>query len=83
MAHNWISDIKALSGMLELQTLDLGSNLIVDIESLVENDGIGNGDEIILSNNLLNEVSINRYLPLLKERGVELDIVTQIEYGIE
>ena len=66
-----LSDISPLS---ELTTLDLGDNQISDIQSLVDNVGLGRDDRhmsdlIVLELNLLSGNSINFLIPELKSRG--------------
>ena len=48
---NQIVDIRPLEHHTKLEYLDLRRNQIDDIRSLVDNDGIGQGDEIKLSGN--------------------------------
>lgn len=67
---NNISDISSLTGLTDLIHLDLSVNQITDIQPLVENSGLGEGDEIWLINNPLSEYSIDSLIPKLEERGV-------------
>ena len=70
LSHNQITDISPLENLTELFILNLGSNNIRDILPLVNNAGINRGDIVGLSGNPLNEVSLNEYIPALRERGV-------------
>jgi len=45
-------------------------NQIGDVKPLVDNTGLGDGDEVWLSENPLSEQSINEYIPALEARGV-------------
>ena len=54
LGGNQISDISPLSGLTNLRWLDLSNNQISDISPLVNNPGIGEGDEIDLRGNQLN-----------------------------
>ena len=77
--ENQIVDISALSGLTNLDSLGLAHNLIADIRPLVDNAGIGNGDDVALDHNSLNTQSgsPNRMaLVALRQRGVS---VTQKE----
>ncbi len=49
-----LSDISPLSGLTNLKSLNLFYTPITDIAALVNNPGLGSGDEIILGHNLLN-----------------------------
>ena len=56
--------------MTSLNSLRLDGNNISDLYPLVENEGINNGDFLILYENPLNSESINTYIPALEARGV-------------
>ena len=70
LGYNQIVNLTPLQGLTELQTVDLRFNAITDIQSLVDNVGIGSGDQINLSGNPLNNTSLQTYLPQLRQRGV-------------
>ena len=72
LGDNGISDISVLSGLTNLFFVALWNNLISDISPLVANEGFGQGEEIIVSENPLSEVSINTHIPALQSRGVEV-----------
>ncbi len=72
LEDNAISDIQPLAGLVNLETVKLYDNNIIDIKPLVDNDGIGNNDGVLLMDNPLNEKSRNEYIPMLQERGVEV-----------
>ena len=67
---NAITDISAVSGLTELSRLELDGNAIADISPLVENTGVGAGDEVLLANNPLNYAAIYTHIPVLQARGV-------------
>jgi len=67
---NEIIDISALEYLTALQFLRLDDNQIEDIEPLVDNAGLGEGDEVDLRNNNLTETSLTVHIPALKDRGV-------------
>lgn len=67
---NQIEDISSLENLIELGLLGLGRNQIQDILPLVNNNGLNNGDLVGLKSNPLNEISINEYIPTLRNRGV-------------
>lgn len=67
-----IQDVSSLRGLTNLNWLDLGDNKIVDISPLIQNTGLGEGDEVDLRYNPLNDVSVSVYIPQLRERGVEV-----------
>jgi hypothetical protein len=68
--NNLISDISPLKDLVALDTVWLDANEITDIEPLVQNAGIGEGNEVRLQNNPLNTASCQEFLPLLEDRGV-------------
>ena len=70
--NNSISDISAVSSLTNLTDLDLAGNSISDISPLVENTGLGSGDEVNVGRNPLNSASINTHIPTLQSRGVEV-----------
>ena len=69
---NLIVDISALSELTELTGLHLTSNAIRDITPLVENEGIDDGDNVVLVMNPLNHESIMNLIPTLEARGVNV-----------
>jgi len=69
---NQITDITPLANFTLLRTIYLGGNQILDIEPLVKNNGIKSGDYLDISTNPLNYISINQYIPILENRGVDV-----------
>ena len=70
---NAVSDISHLSGMIHMERLNIWDCDIVDLSPLVENAGLrGKRDFIDLRDNPLSDVSINKHIPALRERGVEV-----------
>ena len=65
-----IDDLSPIVGLVQLETLNLNNNEIVDIQPLLDNIGIGAGDEIQLKANKLSEISRNQHVPALEARGV-------------
>ncbi|MGC9364554.1 MAG: leucine-rich repeat domain-containing protein [Fidelibacterota bacterium] len=65
-----ISDISPLQNLTNLKVIGISFNQVTDILPLVNNTGLGAGDMVYLSNNPLNEKSINEYIPALEARGV-------------
>lgn len=74
---NQISDISVLSELTSLTNLYIGRNQIEDIYPLIQNQGIGNGDIVVISYNPLSAISLNTYIPELQARGVEIYYTTQ------
>ncbi|MCK5245318.1 leucine-rich repeat domain-containing protein, partial [Candidatus Bipolaricaulota bacterium] len=76
LSHNQIVDISALSGLTNLDSLGLGSNQIVGIAPLVNNTGIGSGDDVDLDDNplhLFESGSPNSLdLEALRQRGASV-----------
>ena len=53
--------------------LGLMQNQISDISPLVDNPGLGEGDDVILVNNPLSEESVNVHILELEARGVTVE----------
>jgi Leucine-rich repeat (LRR) protein len=70
LKSNQISDITALQYMTKIEKYKLQNNLIENIEPLVNNNGLGEGDVLTIYGNPLDSISINEYIPALIERGV-------------
>jgi hypothetical protein len=82
LLDNQINNISPLVGLINLRMLYLNSNRISDISSLVGNPGLGSGDGVNLSYNLINidEGSQNRLdIQTLIDRGVNVTYVPQKE----
>jgi Leucine-rich repeat (LRR) protein len=72
---NNISDISPLAGLIEMHILHIHQNNISDISLLVENSGLGEGDEIYLENNNLDLTESSedmQNIRTLQDRGVEV-----------
>jgi C1A family cysteine protease/transcriptional regulator CtsR len=70
---NNINDITPLGNLTNLTSLNLWSNNISDIGPLVQNGGLGTGDQVDLVCNPLSSDSINIYIPQLRARGVTVN----------
>ncbi len=71
---NLVTDLSPLIGLVELETLSLNGNAIIDIGALVLNKGFGAGDTIYLRNNDLDckdPVTLD-YLEILEGRVYKL-----------
>ena len=73
LGDNYISDISPLAGLTRLTWLHLTLNNISDISFLVENTGLGSGDQVLLNDNPLNSSSIKTHIPILLDRGVTVE----------
>lgn len=73
-AHNYgnFSDITPLTSLTNLYYLDLQGNAISDIAPLLDNPGIGSGDQINLTCNPLSNESYDVYIPELENKGVTI-----------
>ena len=69
LSDNSISDVAPLSNLTSLERLFLDNNSISDLAPLVANTGLGNGDDVDVSNNPLSATSINTHIPALLSRG--------------
>ena len=73
MAGNKLTDISPLGSLFNLTRLNLSGNQISDISPLLENSGIGEGDDVNLEGNNLDlsegsEDTVN--IKVLQDRGV-------------
>ena len=73
--YNQISDISPVSGLTNLSKLNLNKNEISDISALVENTGLGSGDDLYLERyglgNPLSQEALNVHIPILESRGFD------------
>ena len=69
LSYNKISDISALTGLTNLTRLELWFNRVEEITPLL---GLTNLTELELRWNLLNDSSLNDYIPALENRGVRV-----------
>ncbi len=70
---NNISDISSLAAMNHLTFLQLFGNSVSDLSPLVANTGLGDGDVVYVGENPLSYASIHTHIPILLERGVEVN----------
>ena len=70
LENNQVRDISSLSHLERLIWLGLRDNEIEDISALVENAGLGNGDQVDIRGNPLDQTSLDVHIPTLEERGV-------------
>ena len=72
LGENNISDISPLARLANLTDLRLAYNSISDISPLVANTGLGNRDQVHLSENPLSYPSIYTHIPTLQSRRVDV-----------
>ena len=72
LSGNLIVDIAALEYLTELEELDLSYNRIADIAPLAANAGLGDGDSIDLRGNPLSSASLTTVVPVLVDRGAQV-----------
>ena len=77
LGSNNVLDVSVLANLTQLKTLYLWRNNISDISPLVENAGLGSGDEVDLRGNPLSYVSIYTHIPTLQSRGVAVEFNTR------
>ena len=66
-----------MAGLTDLRWLDLSSNNISDISSLVANTGLEDGDTVYVQGNPLSHLSIHTHIPILQSRGVRVHFDNQ------
>lgn len=69
---NQTSDIPPVANLSSLTDLGLEFNQLIDIAPLVDNLGLGQGDEVDPTQNPRSSSSINIYIPQLQTRGVTI-----------
>lgn len=76
LSNNQIISTNSLSELINLRRLELANNFIFNIQPLVDNLGLADGDFISLGGNPLSPNSENVLIPSLEERGVVVDLLT-------
>ena len=77
LGSNNVLDVSVLAALTQLKTLYLRHNNISDISPLVENTGLGSGDEVDVRGNPLSYASIKSHIPALQNRGVTVEFNTR------
>ena len=72
LSNNKIVDLSSLSGLSNLSWLWLANNRIEDLSPLVDNTGLGEGDEVFLEGNPLSDQAMEEQIPALESRGVQV-----------
>ena len=71
--NNHISDLNPLSSLTNLRGLVLHGNQITDISALIENVGFGDGDQLVLEDNVysnpLSLEAIEVHIPIMQDLG--------------
>ena len=75
--ENSISDLSPLMDLTNLKTLHLWDNAISDLSPLVANTGLEEGDRVEVFGNPLSYQSIHTHIPILQERGVDVNFDIQ------
>ncbi len=70
LEYNELDDISALSGLTNLDYLTLNDNNISDLDALVANSGLGEGDTVLAGSNPLSQDALCNDIPTLEARGV-------------
>ena len=69
-----IADVAPLSALVELEELYLDRNCFTNIDSLVSNTGLGDGDYISLEWNALDAGTLANHVPALRDRGATVRV---------
>lgn len=73
--NNAVSDISPLSGLTRLKRVHSRDCDVSDLSPLVENAGLSGENSLIdLRDNPLSDISINKHIPVLRERGVRVRV---------
>ncbi len=70
ISGNSLADIEPLRNLRQLRSLLAINNRISDLTPLVENPGIGAGDELWIMSNPLSQAATDVQIPVLEARGV-------------
>lgn len=73
LRDNAVVSIEALAGLPRLTEVSLENNAITDISPLAENERLSNGDTINLLGNPLNQDSLCSVIPVLLDRGAQVE----------
>jgi Leucine-rich repeat (LRR) protein len=76
LSDNQIISTNSLSELINLRRLELANNFIFNIQPLVDNLGLAEGDFVSLGGNPLSENSKILLIPILEGRGVTVDLIT-------
>lgn len=74
LSDNQITDISPLRQLTHLVSLNLSNNQIRSIAPLIDNDGLGAGNTVVLLNNPLIEPVFATQIPALEARGVTIRV---------
>lgn len=72
LEHNRVVDVSPLMSLGQLVGVQLEGNQIEDIGPLVENAGLGEEDWVVLRDNPLSEMALEKQIPALQARGVNV-----------
>jgi Leucine-rich repeat (LRR) protein len=70
MRENSVTDIFPLAGLADLDAVYLEDNAILDISALLANPGLGEGDELWITDNPLDCSTQAAHVTALRDRGV-------------
>ncbi len=69
---NQITNIQALAGLASVKMLILSTNEVQSLSPLLANPGLGPGDTVKLDGNPLSKEAVEKQIPALKARGVDV-----------
>ena len=72
LSENHITQVDALANLAALESLNLKRNDIADIQALVDNPGLGDGDDLDVRDNPLSAQALSIQIPALEARGVSV-----------
>ena len=74
LTNNKIVGVQPAASLSGIRYLYIGRNDINDVSPLLENDGLGSGDEVWLEQNPLDGTSVYTHIPRMLERGIDVRI---------
>ena len=81
LSRNNISDITPLARLTNLSNLNIAHNRVSDIDPLLDNQGIGSGDTVLLPRNYFDEQTLDGKIPALIARGATVTLLVHFPDG--
>ena len=80
--YNQINDISVLEGLTSIKKLSIYGNQVTNLLPLVTNPGVGDGVELFLGANPLDDISLNTYIPVLENLGALVSLEHELPVAL-